>query len=271
MTKMAAVQMTATANCAQNIEKACHYVDEAAGQGAEFILLPEDFAIIGLKDDAKIQHSEIFGEGPIQESLARAAEKNKIWLNCGAIPIQSPDIDDKVFSVSLLLNPSGQVVAQYCKIHLFDVELGKEMAQCYRESDIVVGGEHAVTFETPFGHLGFSICYDLRFPELYRQLTHQGSNILLVPSAFTYTTGQAHWHSLLRARAIENFSYVIAANQVGTHDNGRSSYGHSMIISPWGEILAELAEKEGIIYADIDTNFVEECRTKIPCLSYLED
>ena len=266
MTKFAAVQMTASSDVSLNLNKAEKYIAEALARGAKFVMLPEDFAFIGESDQDKLSVGELLHHGHIQNTLASLAKTYQIWLHGGSIPILAKKNAKKVSNTSLLWNPKGQLVARYDKIHLFDVAIQADTKFQYCESNVVLPGESLICAQTPLGVLGFSICYDLRFPELYRKLVETSAEILLVPAAFTAVTGAAHWETLLRARAIENFCFVIAANQVGTHANQKSSYGASMIINPWGEILARLNDVEGVIVADIELSEIMTQRQRIPAL-----
>jgi predicted amidohydrolase len=263
MTKVAAIQLNSTDNVAENLEASAKLIQQAAEQGAEFIALPEMFAIMGKTPEDKVNEKEPLGTGTIQNFLSTQAKKHQVWLLGGTIPIEAPP-QHKVYAASLLFNPKGEQVAQYNKIHLFDVALSNTLT--YEESATTVPGDEIKVIETPIGTLGLSVCYDLRFPEQYRQMSTLGAEIFPIPSAFTFPTGQAHWEVLLRARAIENFCYVIAPNQVGMHSDQRRTYGHSMIIDPWGKVLGDAGEQESvIIIADIDLDYLKECRKKIPC------
>lgn len=266
MKKIAAIQMTATDDVDHNLQKATQWIEEAAQGGAQFVMLPEDFGFIGKQDTDKLKIAEPFGQGVIQSALASVAQKHQIWLHGGSLPIRVPQDPNKVFNTSLIWDSQGQVVARYDKIHLFDVTLNEDAKHQYCESDVVFPGSKIVCVDTPVGVLGMSVCYDLRFPELYRVLTKAGANILLVPAAFTKVTGQAHWEVLLRARAIENFCFVIAANQVGTHANQKDTYGSTMVINPWGEILARMPEGEGVLMAEIELEDIKRHRQRIPAL-----
>ncbi|MFI4954981.1 MAG: carbon-nitrogen hydrolase family protein [Gammaproteobacteria bacterium] len=262
MFKIAAIQLNSTDKVTENLEQSAQLIRQAATQGAQLVVLPEMFAIMGHTPEDKLQVKEPLGSGPIQDFLATQAREHKIWLIGGTIPIAAPN-SNKVYAANLLINDQGQCVAQYNKIHLFDVILSQTLA--YKESTTTLPGSELVVADTPFGKLGLSVCYDVRFPEQYRTLGAQGAQILVVPSAFTFPTGQAHWEVLLRARAIENFCYVIAANQVGVQADNRRSFGHSMIIDPWGKVLANAGEQEPmVIVAEIDLNYVKECRARIP-------
>lgn len=260
--RVAAIQLTSNHILSENLEKVSYWVEEAAKAKASLVVLPENVAIMGKAESDKLKIAEKYGNGPIQELFGKLSNKYKIWLLGGTIPILS-NMDQKVTASALLFNPKGECVARYDKIHLFDVivEPGKEIHQ---ESKTIAPGHDIVSVATSIGNLGLSVCYDLRFPELYRKLFNLGSEVFLIPSAFTAITGRAHWEVLLRARAIENFSYVVAAAQTGTHSNGRQTYGHSMIIDPWGKILDIIPAGEGMVLADIDLEYLKDIRTRIP-------
>lgn len=262
MGKVAAIQLNSTANVAENLDQSARLIQQATQQGAKLIVLPEMFAIVGQTPEAKLAVKEPLGSGKIQDFLADQAKRYNIWLLGGTIPISAPH-PHKVYAANLLFNPQGECIAHYNKVHLFDVTLSPTLA--YEESATTMAGSELVVAATPIGKLGLSVCFDLRFPEQYRALAMQGAQILLVPSAFTFPTGQAHWEVLLRARAIENLCYVIAANQVGMQADNRRTFGHSMIIDPWGKILANAGEQEpAVIVAEVDLNYLAECRRKIP-------
>lgn len=258
MTRAAVIQISSQADIVSNqkaIEKA---VAEAAAQGALLALLPEMF----LSMDGQ-QYAAIAADDGYLSWLCRLAVQHDIWLVAGAMPLPSPDGDPRVRSASLVISASGECVARYDKIHLFDAEVGDAQGR-YRESDRFAPGDELVVVDTPLGRLGLSICFDVRFPELFRALRDKGAELICVPAAFTYTTGQAHWEILLRARAIETQCYVLAANQCGWHDERRQTWGHSMIIDPWGEILAALQEQPGIALADTDSASLLAVRERIP-------
>jgi nitrilase len=260
--KVAAVQMVSTPDVAQNIVTAGRLIKQAAQQGAQLVLLPEYWQIIGMHDKDKIAHAEEVGAGPIQSFMSEAARENKIWLIGGTMPVVAP-IDGKVFNKTMVYDPQGRNIADYNKIHLFSFSKG---AESYDESRTLVQGEQVSTFETPFGKVGLSVCYDLRFPELYRAMGD--CTLIVVPAAFTYTTGQAHWEILLRARAIENQCYVLASAQGGVHPNGRRTWGHSMLIDPWGEIKAVLPEGEGVVVGEIEPSRLQSVRESLPALKH---
>ncbi len=262
MSTVAAVQMISTPVVADNIASARRLIGQAVARGAELVLLPEYWAIMGLHDTDKLSHAEQPGQGPIQDFMAEMARSHQIWLIGGTLPLASGDVN-KVINTTLVYNPQGQQVGRYDKVHLFGYSNGSES---YDEAATIVPGTAVASFEAPFGQVGMSVCYDLRFPELYRALGQ--SALLVVPAAFTYTTGKAHWEVLLRARAIENQCYVLAAAQGGQHVNGRRTWGHSMLIDPWGEIKAVLAEGEGVVDGQIDLAYLASVRANLPALQH---
>src|SRR5689334_3088595 len=264
--KVAALQMTTGPDVTENLEQARGLLRDARERGAVLAALPENFAFMGLKDADKRAVGEAEGSGPIQNFLASTARELKLWIVAGTIPLRAAG-DGRVAAASLVFDDAGQRVARYDKIHLFDVDIpGK--AETYRESAHVAPGREPVVVETPVGKLGLSVCYDMRFPELFRRLSAAGAQIFSVPSAFTAPTGRAHWETLLRARAIENLCYVIAPAQSGFHPNGRETYGDSMIIDHWGAVLQRLPRGTGCIVADVDLNRQAEARTSFPALNH---
>ena len=267
--KVAAIQMVSTPDLPTNLQTAARLLQNAAQQGAELAVLPEYFCVMGLKDTDKLALQEPFGNGPIQRFLSEQASAFGLWLVGGTLPLAAPDSADgsRVRNASLVFDPSGQCVARYDKMHLFRFAQGQE---AYDETRVLQRGDKPVSFSLPSrdGHtytIGLSVCYDLRFPELYRALN---ADVLLVPSAFTYTTGQAHWDILLRARAIENLAFVVAAAQGGVHENGRRTWGHSLVASPWGQVLAQHSEGEGVVLADVDASELADMRRQLPALSH---
>jgi len=233
--KAAAIQMTSGRSVETNLRDAADHLAEAHRQGAELVVLPENFAFLGADDAERLSVSEDWRSGPMQDFLTDQATRHEFWLVGGTVPIRH---GDKAHSASLLIGPDGEVAARYDKTHLFDVSIpGAD--ENYRESATTVAGDEPVTAVTPIGRIALSICYDLRFPSLFEKLSSMGMEILALPAAFTVPTGEAHWHVLLRARAIETQSFVIAAAQTGAHQSGRQTYGHSLIVDPWGDILAE--------------------------------
>ncbi len=260
--KVAAIQMVSAASVESNIERAGYWIAEAAKQGAQLVVLPEYFCLMGRKETDKLLVAETEGVGPIQDFLSDAARQHHIYLSAGSIPLVSPDAG-RVFNTQLVFNPQGEQISRYDKIHLFSFSRGEES---YDESRAILAGGNMSRVQTPDITLGLSICYDLRFPELYRAMGPV--DLILVPSAFTYTTGKAHWEILLRARAIENQCYVLAPAQGGHHENGRRTWGHSMLIDPWGDILEVLPEHEGIVSGTIEPDRLMEVRQSLPALSH---
>jgi deaminated glutathione amidase len=261
---VAAIQMTSSHVVADNLAAAAGLLREAKELGCEIACLPENFSFIGLRDADKVQVAEMDGEGPMQSFLSKTARDLKMWILGGTIVIRG-DGDSRVTNSSLLIDAAGKRVARYDKIHLFDVTIPGRDEQ-YRESTHVAAGREPVIADTPVGRLGLSVCYDMRFPELYRDLVAQGAEWLAVPAAFTVPTGRAHWETLLRARAIENLCYVVAPAQSGTHTSGRETYGDSLIVDYWGQVLSRLAKGTGVITADIDLAKEAETRARFPAL-----
>ncbi|HXM83563.1 MAG TPA: carbon-nitrogen hydrolase family protein [Burkholderiales bacterium] len=257
-TRVAAVQMVSAPELMPNLEAAGRLVAAAAAAGARLVALPENFYLIGRHEGDKVKVREAEGEGPIQGFLAETARRHRVWIVGGTAPISSSD-PGRIRSACLVFDESGRRVARYDKMHLFRFQSGDER---YDESRTLQGGESAVAVDSPFGRLALSVCYDVRFPELYRGLGD--FDAMFVPSAFTVPTGAAHWETLLRARAIENQAYVIAPAQGGLHASGRRTYGHTMIVDPWGEILALRPEGEGVVLAEMDTERVREVRAALP-------
>jgi deaminated glutathione amidase len=273
--KAAAIQMVSSTRVEDNLLQALSLLQEAAQAGAELAVLPEYFCLLGRKDTDKLNICEPMGDGPIQAFLAQTARNLKLWLVAGTLPIAPPGLEagaalTQVFNTSLVFNPAGDCVASYNKMHLFRFDNGKES---YDESRALLAGSQPSVFELPArdGHIwriGLSVCYDLRFPELYRVYATKGVDLMLVPSAFTHTTGQAHWEVLLRARAIENLSYVLASAQGGLHENGRRTWGHSMLVDPWGRILAEKEEGVGVVLANLSKAQIDASRMQLPALTH---
>ncbi|NSL54271.1 carbon-nitrogen hydrolase family protein [Uliginosibacterium aquaticum] len=260
--RVAAVQMISGPDVAANLAEAARLIAEAAAQGAQLVLLPEYFPLIHADEQAKIGIRENFGEGPIQRFLAAEARRHCLWLIGGTLPLAAAD-QAHVLNSSLVFDPQGACVARYDKIHLFGFTRG---AEHYDESRTIEAGREIVSFEAPCGRVGLSVCYDLRFPELYRRM---GSpNLIVVPAAFTETTGRAHWEILLRARAIENQCYVLASGQGGEHPSGRRTFGHSMLIDPWGEIVSTLASGPGVVVGEIDPKRIAAVRESLPALQH---
>jgi nitrilase len=265
MGKVAAIQMTSGHVVADNLVAAGDLLREAKGLGCDIACLPENFSFIGLRDADKLQVAEPDGAGPVQSFLSDTARKLKMWILGGTIVIRG-DSERRVANASLLIDDAGKRVARYDKIHLFDVTIPGRDEQ-YRESTHVTPGRQLVLADTPAGKLGLSVCYDMRFPELYRELVSQGAEWLAMPAAFTVPTGRAHWETLLRARAIENLCYVVAPAQTGTHTSGRETYGDSLIVDYWGQVLSRLARGTGVITAEIDLAKEAETRARFPALA----
>lgn len=265
MTRVAAIQMNSGADVDANLELVDRLLGEAAADACELAVLPENLALMPQRGRDKAQHAEQPGDGPIQNFLCDAARRHGIWVVAGSIPLASPE-EGRVYGACPVINSDGEILTTYRKIHLFDVDL-PDSQQSYRESNSMVAGDEPVTVDTPAGRLGVTICYDLRFPELYRRLVDDGASLFSVPAAFTDVTGRAHWHTLLRARAIENLAYVVAAGQYGRHPDNRETFGHSMIVDPWGQVLAELPRGNGHVAANIDLDKQSKLRNEFPALS----
>jgi nitrilase len=259
---IAAVQMVSGPRVADNLAAAAHGVAEAAAQGARIVALPEYFPIMGMAEGDKVKVREADGHGPIQEFIAATAKQHGIWLIGGSIPLEAKD-PHKVLNSTVVYDPAGQRVARYDKIHLFGFQKGLER---YDEAASIEAGSEPVAFDTPYGRIGLSICYDLRFPELYRQLAPV--DLIVVPAAFTETTGRAHWEILLRARAIENQCYVLAVGQGGKHENGRETHGNSMIVDPWGTLVDRKLKGPGVVLGLLDHGFIAETRGNLPALKH---
>ncbi|ORT82689.1 acyltransferase [Burkholderia puraquae] len=256
--QVAALQMVSTPDVARNLAEARRLIAEAAGEGAQLVQLPEYFCFMGHRDTDKLALAEPYQDGPIQRFLADAARRHRIWVIGGTLPLKAPE-PDRVLNTTLVFDPSGNEAARYDKIHLFNFEKGDES---FDEARTIRAGDTVVTFDAPFGRVGLSVCYDLRFPELYRRMGD--CTLIVVPSAFTYTTGRAHWETLLRARAIENQCYVLAAAQGGKHENGRRTWGHSMLIDPWGEIVAVRDVGASVVLGAIDPQRIADVRQSLP-------
>lgn len=264
--KVAALQMTSGPEVEANLVTAGALLEEAAAGGARLAVLPENFSFLGLKDADKRAVAETDGAGPVQEFLAASARRLRLWIVGGTMPLKS-GADGRVAAASLVYDADGTRVARYDKIHLFDVDIPGR-AETYRESANVAPGTGAVVVDTPVGRLGLSVCYDVRFPELYRHLSAAGAQLFSVPSAFTAPTGRAHWETLLRARAIENLCYVIAPAQSGIHPNGRETYGDSMIVDYWGRILQRVPRGRGCAIAEVDLGRQDGVRESFPALRH---
>jgi len=260
--KVGLVQMSAGPDIAENIIAAETLIREAAAKGAQFILTPENTCHIRRPATEKLKSAKSLEGHPVIVRFAALAKELGVWIMAGSISVLLPE--QKILNRSIMIDANGNIVAEYDKIHLFDVDL--PTGEVHRESTTVKPGERAVIAETPWGKVGMTICYDLRFASLFRALAKGGATILTVPAAFTVPTGKAHWHTLLRARAIENGAFVLAPAQCGTHEGDRKTYGHSLIIDPWGVILADAGEETGVIVADLDLNAVKTAREAIPAL-----
>jgi len=263
--RVAAIQMNSGADVSQNLDLAGTLLREAASDGCTLAVLPENFALMPEQGRDKARHAENPGEGPIQAFLADTAAELGLWIIAGSMPVVSPD-SERVYGASLAVDDDGRTRAIYRKIHLFDVDL-PDREESYRESHSMYPGDEPVTVMTPAGRIGVTICYDLRFPELFRTLVDEGASVFTVPAAFTAVTGKAHWHTLLRARAIENLAYVIAPGQFGRHPDDRETFGHSLIVDPWGQIIAEQAEGNCVVAADIDPEEPAKLRERFPALA----
>jgi predicted amidohydrolase len=262
MFRVAAIQMASGPNVAGNLQEAGRLIELAAATGARIIALPEYFAIMGMKDTDKVAARERDGHGPIQDFLSAEAKRHRIWIVGGSVPLECGS-SDKVRNSCLVYNQAGERVARYDKIHLFGFEMGQER---YTEERTIEPGTQVCTVDSPYGRLGISVCYDLRFPELYRAMGDV--DIILVPSAFTETTGKAHWDTLIRARAIENLAYVIAPAQGGYHVNGRETHGHTMIVDPWGVVLDRLPRGSGVVVAGVNPTYQAKIRRSLPALTH---
>ncbi|NBQ85545.1 MAG: carbon-nitrogen hydrolase family protein [Methylophilaceae bacterium] len=258
--KIAGIQMASGPNVAANLSEAEKLIEIAVEQGAKLVALPEYFAIMGMKDTDKVKVAEKEGSGPIQEFLSNIAKKHEIWVVGGSIPLQSEQ-QEKIYNACMVYNDQGQLVARYNKIHLFGLNLGNET---YHEEKTITPGKQVVTVDSPFGKIGLSICYDLRFPELYRAMGEV--DLILIPAAFTETTGKAHWESLVRSRAIENLCYVLAPAQGGYHTSGRETHGNSMVVDPWGVVLDRLPRGSGVVIASMNRDYQSSLRKSLPAL-----
>lgn len=266
MSRVAAIQMASGPSVSANLLEAARHIRNAAQAGAELIVLPENFAIMGVAEFDKFKIREQDGQGPIQDFLSQQAAKNGVWLVGGTIPLVANN-PDKVRAACLLFNAKGERVARYDKIHMFDVRV-EESGENYIESGTTEAGDTTLVVDTPFGRLGLAVCYDLRFPELFRRMLDDGVELVAVPSAFTAITGKAHWETLVRARAVENLCYVVAAAQGGYHVGGRETHGDSMIVGPWGIILDRLPRGAGFVSAEIDRGRLESIRRNFPSIQH---
>lgn len=262
--RIAALQTVSTPDVDRNLERASRLVAEAARQGAQLAALPEYFCLMGRRDADKIDIAEAPGDGPIQSFLSAQAREHGLWLIGGTLPLRG-HTPGRVRNACCVFAPDGAMAARYDKIHLFRFDNGRES---YDEARVLESGSQAIAVQAGALRVGLSICYDLRFPELYRELCRPPCDVLSVPAAFTHTTGRAHWELLLRARAVENQCYVLAAAQGGLHENGRRTWGHSMIVDPWGEVLAVRPEGEGVVVADVDPARMAAVRQQLPALAH---
>ncbi|MCB1856653.1 MAG: carbon-nitrogen hydrolase family protein [Gammaproteobacteria bacterium] len=262
----AAIQMASGPNVSANLLKAEQLVEKAVKKGAGLVVLPENFAFMGKKERDVCALAEPDQNGPLQTFLSQLAKRLGIWLVGGTIPLEADD-NTRVRSVCLVFDDQGKRVARYDKMHLFDVNL-VDANERYKESNSIEPGHHVVVVDSPFGKLGIAICYDLRFPELFRAMLDQGMEVICLPAAFTAITGKAHWETLLRARAIENLSYVIAAAQGGFHISGRETHGHSMVVDPWGTILNQITTNAGSVSGVIDLDFLTNTRRNFPTIQH---
>jgi deaminated glutathione amidase len=260
--KVAALQMASGPNVAGNLSEARRLIENAVAQGARLVVLPEFFSIMGMKEDDMVAVREQIGSGVMQSFLAEMARKHRIWVVGGSIPVVA-NAPNKVRNTCLVYDDHGEQVARYDKIHLFNLDLGNEH---YHEANTIEAGNQVVVVDSPFGRIGLAICYDLRFPELFRAM--KNVDIVVLPAAFTATTGKMHWETLVRARAIENLTYVIAAAQGGYHVNGRETHGHSMIVDPWGRVLDELPRGSGVVLAEVNPSYQASLRASLPALTH---
>ena len=265
MKRIAAIQMASGPNVSSNLNEAERWISYAVDAGANLVVLPENFAIMAMQQVDMLKVKEQQGEGPIQDFIKKMCNKHQLWIVAGTIPIASTD-EQHVRAACLLFNPDGEIVARYDKIHLFDVTL--DDGENYLESEVIAAGDDIVVEDTPFGRMGFAVCYDLRFPEMFRRMVDKGVDLIVLPSAFTAITGKAHWESLVRARAIENLCYMVASAQGGYHANGRETHGDSMIVDPWGEVKDRLARGSGFVIADLEQDKINLTRKQFPVLEH---
>ncbi len=262
--KIAALQTVSTPDVARNLEVAARLIAQAAAQGAQLVALPEYFCLMGRSDQDKLTQAEAPGDGPIQSFLSAQAHEHGLWLIGGTLPIRAASLD-RVRNANCVYAPDGTLAARYDKLHLFRYDNGRES---YDEARVLEAGSQPVAVQCGPLRVGLSVCYDLRFPELYRALSMPPCDVLSVPAAFTHTTGRAHWELLLRARAVENQCYVLAAAQGGLHENGRRTWGHSMVVDPWGDVLAVQPEGEGVVIAEVNPAWLASVRQQLPALGH---
>ncbi len=266
MKRIAAIQMASGPNVSANLTEAGRLIGKAADAGAGLVVLPENFACMGMQDADQLKYRERPGDGPIQNFLREQADKHRVWLVGGTLPLFADD-EAHMRAACLVFDERGEQRGRYDKIHLFDVLL-EENDETYHESATIEPGNGISVIDTPFGRLGLAVCYDLRFPELFRRMLNEEVDLFAIPSAFTAITGRAHWEVLVRARAIENLCYVVASAQGGYHVNGRETHGHSMIVDPWGTVLDELDNGSGFVIAEIDLDKVRNIRRNFPALDH---
>lgn len=266
MSKISAIQMSSGPNIQANLDEAAKLIEQATSQGAELLVLPENFSQMATTDQERVANAETTGDGLVQHFLSTQASKNNCWIVGGTLPIKSKEAN-KAYSSSLVFNDKGEQVARYDKIHMFDVRI-EANNETYNESATTTAGEEVVVIDTPFGRLGLSVCYDLRFPELFRTMIDQGMELCALPAAFTAFTGQSHWEPLIRARAIENQCYMVAAAQGGYHVNNRQTFGHSMIVNPWGNILGSVGTGPGVVITEMERQVLENTRKNFQVLNH---
>ncbi len=264
--RIAAIQMASGSNIEANLLEVEKLLSAAVAAGAELVVLPENFAFLGKEDRELCKIREKVGEGPLQQFLSKLASRHSIWLVGGTIPLVAP-APDKISAACLVFNAAGEQVARYDKIHLFDVHL-PDTNETYAESKIIESGKEVVVIDSPFGRLGMAVCYDLRFPEMFRKMADMGAELICLPAAFTANTGKAHWETLVRARAIENLAYIAASAQGGFHVSGRETHGHSMIVNPWGSVLDERPQGSGFVIAELDLQHLASTRRTFPALQH---
>lgn len=263
MDSVGLIQMTSGPSPSENLRFLAQEIIKCKAHGAKWVICPENALVFGSKQDHH-QHAEHLGDGPLQTQVCDLAKQHRMWIVIGSMPIKT---EAGVTTTSVVIDDFGSVVAHYDKLHMFDVDVA-DSHKCYRESDIFTPGDRVVTAETPFGHLGLSICYDVRFPHLYSELRNQGAQIMLVPAAFTAVTGEAHWEALLRCRAIETQSWVVAVGQGGKHPCQRETWGHSMVIDPWGRVVAQLGQEPESMVVELDTTRCEPIRKNMPIVQH---
>jgi predicted amidohydrolase len=267
--QLAAIQMNSGASVAANLEQLERHIKTARAKAADLVVLPENFALMSESRQARLDIAEADGAGPVQERVAQLAARYRVWIVAGTLPLLSAD-PQRPYSACCVYNATGERVARYDKIHLFDVQVPNSVAatDVYRESSFTSPGSEPLVIATEWGNLGVAVCYDLRFPELFRQMLASGLDVLALPAAFTVATGQAHWELLLRARATENLAYVVAAAQTGHHPGGRATWGHTMVVDPWGTVLADAGKLPGAVVAEYDRDKLNRLRREFPVLEH---